>query len=64
MVTKTKKGYVSLANEGEDINRRQDAPQCFDVTTVAYAAKIEFILRQTHYGKGKWLVLKSQLNVR
>lgn len=46
MVTLDRSGNARLAMEAENrINRRQDAPAMFDMTTVAYVAKPEFILR-------------------
>jgi CMP-N-acetylneuraminic acid synthetase len=44
MVSRDPSGLVTLlAGEGA-ISRRQDSPQCFDMATVAYAAKPQFIL--------------------
>ena len=40
-------GYASLAVEGDQFVRRQDTPRLFDMTTVAYAARPQFILTQT-----------------
>ena len=45
MVTKDVAGFVKLVANDVSIHRRQDAPQCFDMTTVAYVAKTDFILR-------------------
>lgn len=39
-------GAVHLAVEGK-FHRRQDAPQLFDITTVAYAARADFVLSAT-----------------
>jgi CMP-N-acetylneuraminic acid synthetase len=44
MVTTDKTGAVSLVINKDVICRRQDSPQCFDVATVAYVARPEFIL--------------------
>ena len=35
-----------VANNLEQITRRQDAPQCFDLTTVAYVCRPEFVLQK------------------
>lgn len=45
MVTKDVTGFVKLVANDGSIHRRQDAPQCFDMTTVAYVAKTDFIMR-------------------
>jgi len=39
-------GNLSLAacNDKKNIHRRQDAPVCFDLTTIAYVARPEFVL--------------------
>lgn len=44
MIEISNEGYVKLANPNyHTIYRRQDAPQVFDITTVAYAVRPEFI---------------------
>ena len=43
MVTRDSKGNCNIVNEGK-FYRRQDAPEVYDVTTVAYAARPEKIL--------------------
>jgi CMP-N-acetylneuraminic acid synthetase len=53
MVKKDSDGLISLINQNFISNRRQDAPKCFDITTVAYAAKTEFILKSKHLLDGK-----------
>ena len=53
MVSQSSEGHVYLINGDEGINRRQDAPQCFDMTTVAYAAKVEFVLSANKIWEGK-----------
>ena len=40
-------GHASLVCQSVDIARRQDAPAIFDMTTVAYAVRPEFVLSQT-----------------
>mgnify|MGYP001229898830 CR=1 FL=1 len=44
MVKSDKDNQISLINRNFSIFRRQDAPNCYDVATVAYAAKKEYIL--------------------
>ena len=34
-----------LLVEGENVFRRQDAPDCFDITTVAYVVKTDFLIK-------------------
>ncbi|WP_418357300.1 cytidylyltransferase domain-containing protein [Shewanella basaltis] len=49
MVKKTEKGLVELVNKPNcEVARRQDAPEVFDITTVAYATTPTFVLE--HYG--------------
>ncbi|WP_322803494.1 acylneuraminate cytidylyltransferase family protein [Vibrio alfacsensis] len=49
MVTRTEQGTVELVNRPEcEVIRRQDAPEVFDITTVVYTAKPQFVLE--HYG--------------
>lgn len=44
IVTLTSENYVKLALSGEyPVFRRQDAPLCFEMTTVAYAARPQFV---------------------
>jgi N-acylneuraminate cytidylyltransferase len=43
MVRRESDGSVRLAIEGQ-VHRRQDAPTLYDITTVAYAARADFIL--------------------
>lgn len=44
---------VKLVNDEQSSFRRQDVPEVFDLATVAYAARPEFILASTHYFEGK-----------
>ena len=54
MVTLDDSGYVTLAaSPVEHIYRRQDAPQMFDITTVAYAALPGFIMQNDSLFSGK-----------
>jgi N-acylneuraminate cytidylyltransferase len=49
MVKKTETGLVELVNKPNgEVARRQDAPEVFDITTVAYATTPSFVLE--HYG--------------
>lgn len=43
MVRRETDGFVRLAAEGSGITRRQDAPELFDLTTVAYVGRPAFI---------------------
>ncbi|WP_337996582.1 acylneuraminate cytidylyltransferase family protein [Oleispirillum naphthae] len=52
MVRKEKDGSVRLAVEGV-YHRRQDAPPIFDITTVAYAARADFILSANRIFDGR-----------
>ena len=44
---------VSLVAGSSNFSRRQDAPNCFDVTTVAYVAKPDFILTAKNLWQGR-----------
>lgn len=46
MLKRESSGYASLVYQSDEITRRQDAPETFDMTTVAYAARPEFVLSQ------------------
>lgn len=47
MVSQNSSGGVDLASSiGENYVRRQDVPEVFDMTTVAYVAKPDFILKE------------------
>ncbi|MDE4907291.1 acylneuraminate cytidylyltransferase family protein [Methanogenium marinum] len=55
MVTLDENGYAKIvmnSNHGS-INRRQDAPIIYDVATVAYAARPEYILQANSIFEGK-----------
>lgn len=46
--------YLSLVNSGsKHINRRQDAPEVFDMTTICYALKPNFILENKSIWEGR-----------
>jgi N-acylneuraminate cytidylyltransferase len=53
MVVLDSEGYARLALLGETIHQRQSAPPVFDVTTVAYAARPEFVLKAGSIFEGK-----------
>jgi len=54
MVKYNQEGYVELLNKSDDeIKRRQDAPLVFDVTTVVYVSKPDFILNSCGLFSGK-----------
>jgi len=53
MVTLTQDGFVELAIPStENVFRRQDAPAVYDLTSVAYATRPEFILRANSLFEG------------
>ena len=53
MVTRSANDQVQLVSSLPDgIHRRQDAPAVFDITTVVYAARPEFILQQSQLFDG------------
>lgn len=54
MVTIDEAGYASIVVSSKDkIHRRQSAPAVYDITTVAYAARPEFILSANSLFEGK-----------
>ncbi len=48
-------GYATLVNPppAGDMHRRQDAPAVFDITTVAYAARRDYVLKASSLLEGK-----------
>lgn len=52
MVSRSENGTVRLAMDGSYF-RRQDAPEFFDITTVAYVARADFILRAQRIFDGR-----------
>jgi len=48
MVKKDAEGFVELVNVEGKIFRRQDAPEVYDLTTVAYVCRPNFILQNNH----------------
>ena len=57
MVCSGDDGFLRLVNceGGHQVIRRQDAPQCFDLTTVAYAIRPDFILSSNSFWDGSVL---------
>jgi N-acylneuraminate cytidylyltransferase len=54
MIVLDKTGYARLViPHSRTINRRQDAPCVYDITTVAYAARPEFVLSANSLFEGK-----------
>ena len=53
MVTRQDDGTTSLVIEQGLVNRRQDAPVCYDLTTVAYVSRPEYIRSQMGVLAGK-----------
>jgi len=53
MVTLGEGWAAPVIKSTEVISRRQDAPEVFDVTTVAYAARSEFVLQAEHLFDGR-----------
>jgi N-acylneuraminate cytidylyltransferase len=54
MVVMDNKGYVDrVISDSSSISRRQDAPAVFDVATVAYVARPDFVLRANGIFEGK-----------
>lgn len=57
LVCKNQDGRLSLASHtispnAPVVHRRQDAPQCFDLTTVAYVSRPEFIINNENLWSG------------
>ncbi|GAA6133776.1 acylneuraminate cytidylyltransferase family protein [Oceaniserpentilla sp. 4NH20-0058] len=54
MVKKKENGMFELVIKPEEtVIRRQDAPECFDITTVAYATTPEFVLKNNGIFDGR-----------
>lgn len=56
-----KKNRASLLIEGEKVFRRQDAPKCFDITTVAYVIKTDFLIKSKSIWDGEVLGVEIPL---
>lgn len=53
MVSTNQNGFLRLGkSEAPEITRRQDAPTLFSLTTVAYAARADFVLKQSGIWQG------------
>lgn len=53
MVKKNQQGYLELVNQSEtSFSRRQDVPQVFDITTVIYVTRPEFIRDKSNLFEG------------
>lgn len=46
-------GYLETFSKNSSIHRRQDAPKCYDLTTVAYLSRPEYILNNSNLLDGK-----------
>lgn len=57
MVKLDASGYASLASSGVSVQRRQDAPKVFDITTVAYAVRTSFVMNSTGLFPSKLLTV-------
>ena len=57
MVVENPDGFCSLVCRSEQVTRRQDAPRVFDLTTVAYAFRVPFLLRATSLFDGNLLAV-------
>jgi len=54
MVNKTNDGFIELIiKDSKHIRRRQDVPQCYDLTTVAYVTRPEFVLSANGIFEGR-----------
>ena len=59
-------GYVDLFMPSKKaINRRQDCPKTFDITTVAYAARPSFVLSKKHMfdGRVRQVIVKKETSL-
>jgi N-acylneuraminate cytidylyltransferase len=52
MVKPDQDGFCRLVCTGQGVVRRQDTPEVFDVTTVAYVAKTSFVMNSSSLFKG------------
>lgn len=53
MVSRNAEGFCQILVLGEKLVRRQDAPEAFDLCTVAYAVRTEFLSTATSLFEGK-----------
>tara|TARA_B100001989_G_scaffold223851_1_gene178013 strand:+ start:439 stop:1152 length:714 start_codon:yes stop_codon:yes gene_type:complete len=52
MVTSDESSKVNLIFHDPKINRRQDTPSCYDLTTIAYVSRPEFIMKSSSMWEG------------
>ena len=52
MVTRDKSSKLNLIFRKQRINRRQDTPQCFDITTIAYLSRPDYIITSSSMWDG------------
>ncbi len=62
MVSRGSEGFSRILNASDGYTRRQDAPEVFDITTVAYVLRPEFILnnRKIFDGKVKSIIIPKE----
>ncbi|MBI6853131.1 acylneuraminate cytidylyltransferase family protein [Pseudomonas cichorii] len=53
MLVRDEQGISSIVCSGENFHRRQDAPEVYDMTTVAYVARPQYILDNTKLFAGR-----------
>ena len=53
MVSIDKEGIANLIEEKKVVSRRQDAPKYYDMTTVSYVSRPEFILSKKYLFSGR-----------
>lgn len=62
MVSRDSEGFSRVLNASDGYARRQDAPEAFDITTVAYVLRPEFILnnRKIFDGRVKSIIIPKE----
>lgn len=62
MVSRDSEGFSRVLNASDGYTRRQDAPEAFDITTVAYVLRPEFILnnRKIFDGRVKSIIIPKE----
>ena len=62
MVSRLADGACQILSPSSGYTRRQDVPEAYDITTVAYAVKTEFLQNSTHLldGKTKSVVIPKE----
>ena len=53
MLEKKGKKFKLVKNSNKKIRRRQDAPKCYDLTTVCYVFKPQYIMKTKNVLSGK-----------